>query len=217
MTILTSCDADCQNKFDPLYSKAKELRRDESLTFLIIYKVDKKIRKNRFVLYYQEQGGIFKLRKIKLNMEDISNVEKIKTLKYGEFFDVPIYKKEDSISVESVTFSNNVDYKVNKCSTVHCELQSSVYSAPEGYKIMAISFASDAYEAKNMIDFLKKYGRIDYKDSKGKTQSLDINIAVNKLYLGKVVYLKVPEKFEKYESSYLTFTIRNKSYRYQLT
>ena len=199
------------------YSRAKELRRDETLTFLIIYKVNKNIRKNRFVLYYQEQGGIYKLRKIKLKMTDISNVDKVQSLKYGDFFDIPIYKKEDSVSIEDVTFSNNVDYKINKCNSVHCELQSSTYSAPDGYKIMTISFASDAYEAKNMIDFLKKYGRIDYKDSKGKTQSLDINIAVNKAYLGKVIFLKVPEKFEKYEASYLTFTIRNKSYRYKLT
>lgn len=199
------------------YSKVKELQRDEELTFLIIYKVDKNIRKNRFVLYYQEQGGIFKLRKIKLKTQDISQVEKVKTLKLGDFFDAEVYKKEDSLSIESVSFDTIADYSVNKCSTTNCEIQSNTYTAPKGYKIMVISFASDAYEAKNMIDFLKKYGRIDYKDSKGKTKTLDIDVAVNKNYLGKVIYLKVPDNFEKFESSYLYFTIRNKQYRYKLT
>ena len=198
------------------YSKVKELKRDESLTFIIVYKVDKKIRKGKFVLYYQEHGGIFKLRKIRLKIKDISKVDTPKTLKYGEFFDVPIYKKEDSISIEEVQYLNEVTYRMNRCSGA-CSIETATYTVPRGYKIMAISFASDAYEAKNMIDFLKKYGRIDYKDSKGKTKTLDVSVAVNRDYLGKVIYLKVPDKFEENKNVQLTFTVRDKSYRYQLS
>ena len=37
-------------------SRVKELKRDETVSFIVIYKVDKNIRKGRFVLYYQERG-----------------------------------------------------------------------------------------------------------------------------------------------------------------
>ena len=199
------------------YSKVKKLQRDETATFIIIYKVDKKIRKGRFVLYYQEQSGIYKLRKIKLKVDDISKISDNEKLEFGDFIDIPIYGKEDSISVESVEFLKTVDYRTNKCTSNKCEIVTTTYAAPEGKKVMAITFASDTYEAKNMIDFLKKYGRINYKDSKGKTKALDISIAVNKAYLGKVVYLTVPEKFETYDGAQLSFIIRDKDYSYSLT
>ena len=199
------------------YSKVKKLQRDESITIIIIYKVDKKIRKGRFVLYYQEQGGIFKLRKIGLKTKDISKISDTKELELGDYFDVPIVGKEDSLSIETVEFNDSVSYKVNKCVSYMCEVKTERYNAPEGYKVMEITFSSDTYEAKNMIDFFDKYGRISYKDSKGKTKSLDVNVAVNKSYLGKVIYLKVPKDFEKYEDARLYFTIRDKDYSYPLT
>jgi len=199
------------------YHKVKKLQRDESLTFIVIYKVDKKIRKGRFNLYYQEQSGIYKLRKIGLKIKDISKIEKTKNLDLGDYFDIPIYGKEDSISIERVDFIDSVDYKSNKCTSKSCSLVTSTYEAPDGYKIMSIDFSSDTYEAKNMIDFLKKYGRINYKDSKGKTKTQDIKIALSKSYLGKSVYLRVPDDFQKYEDIQLNFTIRDKDYCYQIT
>ena len=199
------------------YSRVKELKRDEEITFLIIYKVDKKFKKGRFVLYYQEENGIYKLRKIKLKIKDLTEMEETKKLEFGEFFDVEIYKKEDTITIEDVEFSDELTYKMNRCTSNHCEIVEENYQAPKDKKVLAITFASDAYESKNVIDFLKKYGRISYKDSKGKTKAVDIKAAVNKTYLGKVVYLVVPKKLDTYKNVELLFTIRNKSYSYSLT
>ena len=199
------------------YSKVKELKRDESVTFIIIYKVDKKIRKNKFVLYYQEQSGIYKLRKIALKIKDVSKIEKAEELELGEFFDVPFVGKEDSLSVDEVELVSSFHYKVNRCISTKCEVVTSEYKAPEGSKVLKLSFASDAYEAKNMIDFLKKYGRINYKDSKGKSKDLDMTFAVSKNYLGKEIFIVVPEGFETYEDARLSFIVRNKEYSYRLT
>ncbi|MBR3210926.1 MAG: DUF4352 domain-containing protein [Bacilli bacterium] len=199
------------------YSKVKEMKRDEEGTFILIYKVNKKIRKGKFVLYFQEKGGIFKLRKIKLKIKDIRKVEKTKKLKLGEYFDVPLYGKEDSISIEEVHYSKSIDYKINKCTSEGCELQDHTYIAPKNYKVMEIVFSSESYEAKNMIDFLSKYGRINYKDSNGKEKSLDIKFAVTRSYFGKTIYLKVPEDFDQNKNIRLEITVRNKDYSYKLS
>ena len=96
---------------------------------------------------------------------------------------------------------------MNRCTSNHCEIVEENYQAPKDKKVLAITFASDAYESKNVIDFLKKYGRISYKDSKGKTKAVDIKVAINKTYLGKVVYLVVPKKLDTYKNVELLFNM----------
>ena len=199
------------------YRKVKKLQRDEEISFIIIYKVDKNVNKGKFVLSYQERGGNYKLRKIKLKIKDVSKINKTEKFKLGDSFDVPIIGKEDTLGIDGVEFLNTVTYKKNQCNSTGCYLDTVEYTAPDDYKIMQISFFSDTYEAKNMIDFLRKYGRINYKDSRGKTKGLDINFAVSKSYLGKMVYLKVPQDFETREDIQLEFVIRDKKYQYFLT
>ena len=205
------------NDLGKSYSKVKELQRDESITFIIIYKVDKRYGKNRFVMYYQEKSGIYKLRKIKLKVTDLRKINKAKTLKIGDFFDVPVYGKEDSLAIDSYNITDSVSYKYNKCSKEKCNLTTEKYTAPTGYKILTLNFASEAYEAKNIIDFLTKYGKINYKDSKGKDKSIAVDIAVDKSYYGKSVYLKVPATLEEAKSIQFDFIIRNNEYYYQLS
>jgi len=199
------------------YKKVKELKRDESVTFIAIYKVDKNISKNKFVLCYQEKYGVYKLREIKLKIKDVSKIQKTEEIALGDYFDVPIYGREDSLSIDSVTYASTVTYNTNSCTTVECTIKENNYTAQEGFKIMEITFSSDDYEAKNMIDFLNKYGRINYKDSRGNTKSLAIDVAITRKYLGKKVYLNVPSDFESYEDVRLDITIRDKNYSYQLS
>ena len=64
------------NEFQDLgvtYNSSKKIKRDEVLDLIVVYKVNKKAKKNRFSLFYQENGG--KLRKIKLNVKDISEIQ----------------------------------------------------------------------------------------------------------------------------------------------
>ena len=68
-----------------------------------------------------------------------------------------------------------------------------------------------------MIDFFKKYGRINYKDSKGNTKDLDIEFSTKKNYLGKTIYLVVPEGLETYKDAQISFVVRDKEYTYRLT
>ena len=67
-----------------------------------------------------------------------------------------------------------------------------------------------------MIDFLGLYGKIEYKDSSGDFHSEDVEFAVNKSYLGKVVYLKVPNYLEEIKDVKLHLIVRNMEYYYSL-
>lgn len=198
-------------------SRSKTIQKDETLDFIIVFKVSKKVSKNRFKLYYQESSGIYKLRKIKLKITDLRKIENTKELNVGDFMDVNIYGNEDSLSIDSFKFSDSIEYKTMKCTSVKCTSTLNKYAALEGEKILTLDFASEAYESKNIIDFLTKYGKINYKNSKGKDVSEDIKIAVDKKYYGKMVYIRVPEAAAKDENISLHFIIRNKEYNYKLS
>ena len=200
------------------YKKVTKIKKDETAKFVIIYKVGKKYGVDSFVMYYQEQQGKAKLRKMRLDVKNISKMEKAKTYKQGEFFDIDIYKLKDSVAFDEFQIADKVEYRINECKFSNCEVESLEISAPNGYKIMALDFASDNMESKNMIDFLDKYGKIEYKDSNGKLKTMDkITFMLKKNYLGKSIYIKAPNNIV--ESDYIAIKIvtRNKIYNCMLT
>ena len=198
------------------YNKVRKLQKNETSKFIVVYKVDKRIRKGRFVMYYQEQFGIFKLRKLKLKIKDISKVNEAQNLEQGDFFDIKIKDLEDSLAFDSIELTNIVEYKVNKCNSIECYMDKKTYNSPEGYKIIAMEFSSDYFESKNMIDFLSKYGKINYKDNEDKIKSMRIDLALDKDYFGKYVYLKVPDKVASAKEISLVISTRNDIYIYKL-
>ena len=67
-----------------------------------------------------------------------------------------------------------------------------------------------------MIDFLRKYGKLIYKDSEGEKVEIDIENPINKTYYGKSIFLKVPVELESSEDVSLDLVIRNKHYIYKI-
>ena len=68
-----------------------------------------------------------------------------------------------------------------------------------------------------MIDFLSKYGKIEYKDSSGRMQVIDELSVMKKNYFGKVVYIIVPEDVSLGENIKLHFIVRNNNYIYSIS
>jgi len=198
------------------YKSVKELKRDETLNLIIVYRVDKNLKSNKFALYYQEIDNNNTLRKIKLKVNDISKIEEQDKLEIGDNFKLDIYKKEDTISFDYYELTDQIEYSIRSCSTVSCLVNNYSYSTNGGFKILRIEFGSDDYEAKNMIDFLTGYGKIEYKDDKGNLKSIDVESVITKNYFGKVLYLKVPNEIEVSSEIKLLFTVRNKKYIYKL-
>ena len=217
----TTTETTYANDFDDLgraYSRVKKIKKDETAKFIIIYKVAKKYSKGRFALYYQERNGSYKLRKMSLKIKNVSKMEKEKTYQQGEFFDIETYSLKDSIAFDEFKIVDSAGYRVSECSFNECYTERKVINAPNGYKIMSIDFASDDIEAKNMIDFLDKYGKIEYKDSSGKVKTLDsITFMLKKNYLGKTLYIKLPSNIAESDYIAIKIIIRNKAYKCLLT
>lgn len=191
-------------------SSVTKVRNQETINFILIYKVDKNVSKNSCVLYYQEKGG--KLRKIKLNVKDLSKIIELPTIEYGEEINIEIKGKEDTIAFEEAEFKETVKYNYLNCSSQKCKNHTDETKPMNGYKILEISFSSEEYESKNMIDFLNKYGKIIYKDSEGEERELEFENAVGREYLGKVLFIKVPNDFETSTDARFVFVVRNKKY-----
>lgn len=196
--------------------KSKELRRDESLNMILVFKVSKELKENRFVLYYQElNGGNIHLRKIKLKLNNISEIKKENTLLIGEEFKFKVRDQKETIVFEEYQILNKFDYTYRICNTSSCNNLYGTYTAPQNYKVLKIAFASDTYEGKDMIDFSSKYGKINYIDN-NKSKSVEIKSPIQKTYYGKYLYIKVPAAIETSQSIELEYTIRDKNYVYKL-
>ncbi len=196
--------------------RVQELKRDQSINLIEIYRVDKKLPLKRFVLYYQELEGDQHLRKIRLNIEDLSKINTNEEASLGEsqYFD---YKgEEEEISFDDVQFLDSVNYITRICNTSKCENSSSLYNAKEGQKILYLSYASLELDGKDMLDFTLKYAKLRYEDKNGDLKTAEVNKSFNTRYYGKYLYLKVPTEMEKSPTLQLIYTIRNNQYIYNL-
>lgn len=90
------------------------------LWYYLIYRVDKKLDKDSFVLFYQEKyGNNPKLRKIKIKVKDVSTIKDNGTLKVGEEIKYP-YVKDGEQTIENLAPDNfklddSADFTVKDC------------------------------------------------------------------------------------------------------
>lgn len=198
----------------------EKIKNGEKKNFALIFKVDKNINYKNFVLYYQEyKGNTSYLRKIKLDLVDVSKLEEEKklkvteTLKYTDSLDV---SKE--FTYENISYSNSINYNIESCNKDNnCSIISKNYNVVNGYKALIIKFTSPDYEGGELIDFTKEYAKVNYIDTDGFYRSLSIvNLLENKDYLGKYLYIKVPDNIENMKEVNIVYTIRNKRYSYKI-
>ena len=91
--------------------KTLDLKRDESQTFIMIFKVDKELRRNRFVLYYQEfNGDTPHLRKIKLKLNDVSEIKEHKAITIGDELKFTLEEKTEKITFDDFEFLDSIEY-----------------------------------------------------------------------------------------------------------
>ena len=194
-----------------------DLKRDTEQNLIMIFKVDKKLSKNRFVLYYQEfNGDKPHLRKIKLKITDVSEIKTHKTLSIGQQLKFTLKEKTEQITFDDYELLDSVDYSYRVCTSSNCSTKTANYIAGEGYKILKIPFSSNNFEGKDMIDFSIKYGTINYIDNKNKKTVLTIKNPFNKTYYGKYLFIKIPIAVANSNSIELEYTIRNNRYVYKI-
>lgn len=208
------------NDFRDLGNTVDELTlaNGESKRILLIFKVDKGLDPNKFVLYYQElERERPYLRKIKLDMKDYSKIEKQKTKVLREEETIQLGDEELSFSIEDVKLLNHTTYN-----TMVCSSRNNCYAAPNdlmarhGKLILQIFFSSTSFTGKDFVDFSNEYGKIDYINNNNKRQEISIVDALDKNYNGNYIYLEVPQNLQDASAIRLVYTVRNKKYVYRL-
>ncbi len=191
--------------------EAKDILPSESRTFSLVYRVDKTLDPNKYVLYYQDLNASFLIKKTKLNMQDVRQIETIAEKKLGQEMILPT---EEDLTITSSTIALEREYSTYKCGRDGCGITNQMVKNEGGY-ILELSFASDHLETKSFIDILLKYVKIKYEDKDGKIKEIVAQNAINRDYTGNVAYLKLPGD-SKLENVKLIFTFRNKRYIYQV-
>lgn len=194
------------------------LANQESKRLLLVFKVDKGLNPDKFVLYYQElENNQSYLRKIKLNMSDYSEIEKQKTKVLYEEETIKLGDAEVSFSIEDVNLLNQTTYSTLVCSSRNsCYSKTNTLVARDGKSILQLFFSSLDFTGKDFVDFSMEYGKIDYIDSKGMRQEISMVDALNKDYNGNYMYLEVPQNLQEANTIRLIYTVRNKKYVYRL-
>ena len=198
--------------------EGKELKNGEEFNLIMVYRVSKEHSVKRFVLYYQEfnNEALPHLRKIKLKLNDVSKIEDVVELQVGDSIELNSGNKSETISIDGVTITDRTDYTTRVKTTLGSTIETKDLVIEGDSRILRIDFASDVWEAKNMIDFLNKYGKLIYKDSEGEEEVVNLVNPINKSYYGKSIYFKVPVELESSEDVYFDLIVRNKHYKYKL-
>lgn len=184
--------------------------------FYLVYKVKEKLDNKRFVLYYQELGGPAGnyLRKIKLNMIDLSEIKDIKTYQKGDeiAFEYPSGGKE-SLTINNIEIGKSFNYNRYYCARESdCRTYTNTLTATNTNSIIKIDFSSSDFEGQDFIDFSHDYGRIKYIDNSGRTKYVDVVDAIGMEYQGKEIYIKIPDEAASNKTLEIIYTLRNKRY-----
>lgn len=197
----------------------KTISNGEEFKTLLIYKVKAQESIKKFVLYYQEFNGnnTSHLRKIKLNLKDMSNIKENEQLELYETLNFNIGKEAKEIIFDSYEILDQVNYNKENCSATRCYYDSLEAISPTGYKILKLSFSSNEFNGKQMLSFLSKYATISYTDSNEKKYGVKVENAIpTEQYYGKYVYLKVPTEISESKNIELIITVRNNRYSYKI-
>ena len=196
----------------------KEFKTGEEINLIMVFKVDKKLDRDKFVLYYQEfNNNKPYLRKIKLNIKDLSKIENQKQVELGDEITITEGNKKKDLLIENIELGNIFTYSYQNCTTSSgCQTTTSDITNRSNEEILKIEFISDSFEGEDLIDFSHKYGKIDYIDNKDKKHSVTIKNAVPKKYFGKYMYIRVPSDIKDSKDISLVYIVRNKKYSYKI-
>ena len=197
-----------------------ELKRDKEKRFLLIYKVGKTLEKDNFSLYYQTvvDGTDSKLIKMKLNLEDVSNVKTMAKVKLGEEQKLEELKgTTEEITISDCLIDDSFSYNYySRFSDDTSGLESEDVTAKTGQKIMKLEMITSSLDNQDLVDFSLMYGKIKYEDSKGKKKDVALKNAIEREYFGNNLYLIVPDDITKATKIDFIFTLRNRRYIYNL-
>ena len=188
----------------------RELNTGASTTFILVYKVSKDLDVNRYVLYYPDVTNGILLRKVKLNVQDVSQLETKEEVKITEELAFP---DDNTLTVTDYQIVNETTYSRYSCNDSGCGIRELPLSSSN--KILEISFSSNNFTGESFVDFSSIYAKIRYEDNNGETHSITPSSLVNS-YNGNYAYFSLPNDANNDGAVDLIFTFRNEQYIYNL-
>ena len=197
----------------------KTIEPNEEFNLIMVYKVAPEEAKDKFVLYYQEftSNNTNHLRKIKIKLNDVSEIKENDPISLGDVGEVIVDGKENEISFDDYEISKTITYVQKNCNSRNCYSKEEKYTAKDGYSILKMSFSANEYDGSSMINLLTENARLVYSDENNELKYLTITNGLDTLnYYGKYIYIKVPETLENSETLKLEFTYRNNKYTFNI-
>lgn len=197
----------------------QEIKRGQTIRTILIYKVKKdiKVRTNRYVLFYQELYGTKNvyLRKIKLNVKDISAIKKAKNYQLDDKVRLKTGKVDDTIAfTDTITYDEEFDYKIQRCKSENeCLIEEESLKPEEDKFYLKIPFSSKEIDGKELVDISTNYGKIIYKDSKEKDNEIPFKSAISNTYFGKYLCISLDKQIYEYNKDIkIKYIIRDNQY-----
>jgi len=208
--------------YDSYFSDMGNIYHDQVMdayqksNYHIIFKIKKPSKDDNFLLRYENVLNDNLIR-VKLKIQDISSFIEKDSKKLGEELTVPLNLNENyKIKFNKYELGNSFNYNYVSCDRFNnCPVLTGTLTAPNNKKLMYISFSTINKSRKEIINFIKKYGKVRYiVNDKVKEEKIKSNVDVN--YYGNYLYYTLNNEISNASSIEFVFTVRSYQYIYKI-
>jgi len=198
-----------------IYTKEKEIKPGKVEKVILVYEITPPSEDTNFLLTYQNVNYGEKVKRIKVQVRDISSFVEKDRKQLTETLEVPLnLEKKWSFRIPSYQITDSINYRYEACNTYTCPIYEGTLTSNTGKSILYLKLNYDDGSRKDFLSFLETYGKIRYQIN-GTTYETKINYQITN-YRGDHAYIELPEIVKNAEKIELCFTVRTYQYFYTL-
>lgn len=186
-------------------------------TYILIFEIETTDFGKDYYLTYNTGGFRTTIRKVKLDIQDLTISKDYLTAHKDEDATLHFYNGEDvTFKVVTYSFKDQISYYYESCKNQYsCGTYINSVNTLSGRKILNINFISTDIDGEEFSNRLARHGKIIYKVN-DETKEVNITEIVHVKYKGNFLYFMVPEEIEKSDYVEINIVIRDKVYHYIL-
>ena len=188
-----------------------------SYSYILIFEIEPKDFGKDYYLTYNTGGFRATIRKVKLDIQDLTINTDYLTAHKDEEMKLHFYNGEDiTFKIISSAFKNEASYYYEGCrGQGSCGTYINTIKALNGKKILNINYVSTDISGDEFSNRLTRHGKIVYKSGEEEKET-NITETVHVKYKGNFLYFMVPQEVEKSDYVEIKIVIRDKVYHYIL-
>ena len=188
-----------------------------SYSYILIFEIEPMDFGKDYYLTYNTGGFRTTIRKVKLDIQDLTiNTDYLTTHK-DEDMTLHFYNGQDiTFKIVTAAFKDEIMYYYEGCKSQYsCGTYTNSSKALNGKKILNINYISTDIVGEEFSSRLTRHGKIVYQAGEEKKE-IPITEVVHVKYKGNFLYFMVPEEVEKSDYVEIKIVIRDKVYHYIL-